>query len=92
MNEWRAILEQRSVAVISISAERQDKGQWGQTKAQEVPSEHEEEILPFEGDGALELAAQGGGGVSFSGDFQDPPGRGPVQPAVGDPTLAGGLD
>ena len=26
------------------------------------------------------------------GDIQDPPGRGPVQPAVGDPALAGGLD
>jgi len=25
-------------------------------------------------------------------DIQDPPGRGPVQPAVGDPALAGGLD
>ena len=31
-------------------------------------------------------------GVSFSGDIQDPPGQGPVQPAVGDPALAGGLD
>ena len=43
-------------------------------------------------DGALEQAAQGGCGVSFSGDIQDPPGRGPVQPAVGDPASAGGLD
>ena len=45
-----------------------------------------------EGDGALEQAAQGGGGVSFSGDIQDPPRHSPVQPAVGDPTSAGGLD
>ena len=30
--------------------------------------------------------------VSFSGDIQDPPGHGPVQPALGDPALAGGLD
>ena len=29
--------------------------------------------------------------ISFSGDIQDPPGRGPVQPAVGDPASAGGL-
>ena len=65
---------------------------WGQTEAQEVPSEHEEELLPSEGDGALEQAAQGGCGVSFSGDIQDPPGQGPVQPAVGDPASAGGLD
>jgi len=29
---------------------------------------------------------------SLSGDIQDPPGRGPVQPAVGDPASTGGLD
>jgi len=29
---------------------------------------------------------------SPSGDIQDPPGQGPVQPAVGDPASAGGLD
>ena len=63
-----------------------------QTEAQEVPSEHEEELLPSEGDGALEQAAQGGGRVSFSGDIQDLPGQGPLQPAVGDPASAGGLD
>jgi len=56
------------------------------------PSEHEEELLHSEGDAALEQAAQGGCGVSFSGDIQDLPGQGPVQPAVGDPALAGGLD
>ena len=59
-------------------------------EAQEVPSEHEEELLPSEGDGALEQAAQGGCGVS--GDIQDPPGQCPVQPAVGDPASAGGVD
>ena len=53
-------------------------------------SEHEEELLPSEGDGALEQAAQGGCGVYFSGDIQDPPGQGPVQPALGDPALARG--
>jgi len=52
----------------------------------------EEELLPSEGDGALAQAAQGGCGVSFSGDIQDPPGQGPVLPAVGDPASAGGLD
>ena len=73
-------------------AQRQDKGQWAQTEAQEVLSEHEEELLHCEGDGALEQAARGGCGVSFSGDIQDPPGRGPVQPTVGDPAWTGGFD
>jgi len=74
------------------SAQRQDKGQWAQTEAQKVPAEHEEEFLPSEGDRALEQAAQGGCGVSFSEDIQDPPGQGPLQPAVGDPASAGGVD
>jgi len=73
-------------------AQRQDKGQWAQTEAEEVPSEHEEEQLPSEGDGALDQAAQGGCGVFFSGDIQTPPGQGRVQPALGDPASAGGLD
>jgi len=37
-----------------------------------------------------EQAAQGGHGVSFSGDIPDPSGQGPVQPDVGDPAWAGG--
>jgi len=76
--------------ILFSSAQRQDKGQRAQTEAEEVPAEHEEELLPSEGDGALEQAAQGVCGVSFSGDIQDPPGCGPVQPAVGDPASAGG--
>jgi len=51
-----------------------------------------EELLYFEGNRAVEQAAQGGCGVSFSGDIQDPPGWGPVRPALGDPALAGWLD
>ena len=77
---------------LSSGAQRHDKGQWAQTEAQEVPSEQEEELLPSEGDGALEQAAQGGCGFSFSGDSQDLPGQGPVQPALSDPASAGGLD
>jgi len=49
-------------------------------------------LLHSEGDGALEQAAQGDCGVSFSGDIQNPPGRSPVQPAVDDPASAAGLD
>ena len=73
-------------------AQRQDKRQQAHTEAGEVPAGHEEELLHFEGDGALEQAAQRGCGFSFSGDIQDPSGQGPVQPAVGDPGLAGQLD
>ena len=41
-------------------------------------------------DGALAQAAQGGCGVSFSGDVPDPSGHGAVQPGLGDPASAGG--
>ena len=75
---------------LSSSAQQWDKGQRAQTEAEEAPAEHEEELLPSEGDGALEQAAQGGCGVSFSGDIQDPAGQGPVQPTVGDPASAEG--
>jgi len=48
--------------------------------------------MRFEGDGALEQVAQTCCGVSFSGDIQNLPGQGPVQPGVGDSASAGGLD
>jgi len=73
---------------LSSGAQRQDKGQRAQTEAKEVPAEHEEELLPSEGDGALAQAAQGGCGVS-SGDIQNQPGHVLVQLALGDLALAG---
>ena len=60
-------------------------------EAQEVPPEHEEELFHSEGGRALKQVT-GCPGVSFSGDTQNPSGWGPVQPALGDPALAGGLD
>ena len=65
-------------------AQRQDKGQQAQTEAEEGPAEHEEDLLPSEGDGALEQVAQRGCGFCCSGDIQDSPQQGPVQPALGD--------
>ena len=58
---------------------------WAQTEAQEVPSEHEEELLPSEGDGALEQAVESPSLEIFKTHLD-------VQPAVGDPASAGGLD
>jgi len=49
-------------------------------------------LLHFEGDRLLKQVAQRGCRFSFSGNIQDPPGQDPVQPALGDPALAGGLD
>ena len=60
-------------------------------QSHDVPPKHEEELLHSEGEGALEQAAQGGCGI-FSGDIEDLPGQGPLQPAVGDPDAAGGVD
>lgn len=41
---------------------------------------------------ALEHAAQGGRGLSLSGDIQNPPRCIPVSPTQGDTAVTGGLD
>jgi len=56
-------------------AQQHDKRQWVQTGTQEIPSEHEEELLYCQDDGALEQAAERGCGVSLSGNTPDLPGH-----------------
>lgn len=53
----------------------------------EVPSKYEEKNVYFEADRALEQAAHRGYGVFFCGDTQNLP----VQPALSETALAGGL-
>jgi len=60
------------------------RGNRHKLKHGEVLSEHEEELFHYEGDGALEQVAQRGCGFCCSGDIQDSPQQGPVQPALGD--------
>jgi len=46
-----------TLSIKNAGAQRQDKGQWAQPEAEEVPPEHKEELLHSEGDEALEQAA-----------------------------------
>jgi len=52
-----------------VEPQQQNKGQWTQIGTQEVLYEHEEKILYFEDDRALDQAAQRGCGVSSSGNI-----------------------
>lgn len=60
----------------------QNKGKWPEIGAYEILLQYAKELLHSKG--ALEQAAQGGCGFSFSRDIQDPPAHLHVQPAVGD--------
>jgi len=51
-----------------------DRTRGNRHKLKQRKFHHEEELLPSEGDGALEHVAQGSCAVSFSGDIQDLPG------------------
>ena len=64
----------------------------GKKNLNNVTLSGEEKLLCLDGDRALEQASQRGYGVSFSRAIQTPPRRGPVQPSLGEPVLAGGLD
>jgi len=81
---------QRCVATSPMPLQTLGTGERPHPGSDTVPSEHEEELLHSEGDGALAQAAQRGCGVSFSGDIPAPPGCGAVPPALGDPAWAGG--
>lgn len=70
----------------------QDKGQQAQTEKfhTEVSPEHRENLLYSKGGRALKQATQRCCGVSSSGDIKNLPGHNPVEPALGEPDLAGG--
>lgn len=55
--------------IFFSDAQLEDEELWLSTKTQEVSHQHEEEILCTQGIQELEQAAQGGHGVSLSGDI-----------------------
>ena len=78
----------RLFSVVPSNRTRGNRHKWKHRKFQV----NEEKCVYFESDRAVEQAAQEGCGVSFSGGLQNPPEHDPVQPALGEPALAEGLD
>ncbi|KAJ7423288.1 hypothetical protein WISP_34401 [Willisornis vidua] len=74
---------QRMDQALLRDAQQWDKRQWAQTDAQEVPCEHEKELLYC----ALKQVAQSDCGVSFTWDIPEPPGFNPMPRALGWPCL-----
>lgn len=69
--------------VLLSEAQQEDKRQWAETNAQEVPHENEEEQLHCVGDHTKEQVAQRGCGVSLTGGIKKPSGHSSVQCPLG---------
>lgn len=65
ISTWREDVK-RMKPGSSDGTKQQDKRQQGETEAQEIPAEHQEEFLYFACDWALEQIAQAGCGVSLT--------------------------
>ena len=85
-------VQRRQTQALFSAAQWQDQRQWVQTKAQEIPSEHEETLFHCEGNQGLAQVACGGCVVSILGGIQKLAGHGSGQLAVGGPAWARGLD
>lgn len=70
-NILRGSVKRMGPDCLFSAAQWQDKRQWAWTETCEVPSENEETLLYYVGDGALEQVVQGACGISFIEDIQN---------------------